>query len=160
MRMVMVVMVMIVMIMITAAVVSRYGSRGVATAVVNGSCGGVATAVVNRSCRCVAAAVVNRSYIVVAATVIGGSGVVATTVITVHPVVLHIALTGSIVHLITSVIIHNVLLSMKLHRKVRLHVYSMNNYGIGAYNWGRKIGGSYCDRNTACLPRQVRCEIK
>jgi len=129
MRMVMVVMVMIVMIMITAAVVSRYGSRGVATAVVNGSCGGVATAVVNRSCRCVAAAVVNRSYVVV-----------ASTVVTVHLVtVLHITLTGSIVHLITSVIIHNVLLSGKLHRKVRLHVYSMNNCGIGAYNWGRKI---------------------
>jgi len=108
----MIMIVVMVMLMITTAVVSRYGSRGVAAAVVNGS------------------------YIVVTATVVGGSGCVATTVITVHPVVLHIALTGSIVHLITSVIIHNVLLSMKLHRKVRLHVYSMNNYGIGAYNWG------------------------
>ena len=108
---------MVIVVVIAAAVVSRYGSRGVAAAVVNGS------------------------YIVVAATVVNGSYVVvATTVITVHPIVLHIALTGSIVHLITSVIIHNVLLSMKLHRKVRLHVYSMNNCGIGAYNWGSENG--------------------
>ena len=90
----------------------------------------VADAVVGRSCGGVAAAVVNGSYVVV-----------ASTVVTVHPVVLHIALTGSVVHLITSVIIHSVLLSGKLHRKVRLHVYSMNNCGIGAYNWGAKSRG-------------------
>ena len=111
---------------VAAAVVN--GSYVVVTAaVINGSCV-VAATVVNGSCRCVTSAVVDRSYVVV-----------ASTVVTVHPVVLHIALTGSIVHLITSVIIHNVLLSGKLHRKVRLHVYSMNNCGIGAYNWGRKI---------------------
>ena len=82
------------------------------------------------------------SAIVVTATIVNGSYVVvASTVVTVHPVVLHIALTGSIVHLITSVIIHNVLLSGKLHRKVRLHGYSMNNCGIGAYNWGARWGG-------------------
>ena len=123
--------------MITAAVVGR-------------SCRSVAATVVSRSCRSVAAAVVVGSAVVIAvivaaAIVVAGAGFyasdrcVASAVVTVHPVVLHITLTGSIVHLITSVIIHNVLLSGKLHRKVRLHVYSMNNCRIGAYNWGRKI---------------------
>ena len=119
-------MMVMVMIVIAAAVVGR--SCVVAATVVSRSCRGVAATVVNGSYGGITTAVVNRSYVVVAAAVV-----------TVHPVVLHIALTGSIVHLITSVIIHNVLLSMKLHRKVRLHVYSMNNCGIGAYNWGRKI---------------------
>ena len=105
-------------------------------AVIGRSCVVVTAAVVNGSYRGVTAAVVNRLYGGVATAVVNGSYVVvASTVVTVHPVVLHIALTGSIVHLITSVIIHNVLLSGKLHRKVRLHVYSMNNCGIGAYNW-------------------------
>lgn len=99
----------------------------------------VAATVVNGSSRSVAAAVVNGSYGSVAATVVNRCGGVTSAVVTVHTVLaLHIALTGSVVHLITSVIIHNVLLSMKLHRKVRLHVYSMNNCGIGAYNWGRE----------------------
>ena len=138
-------MIMMMVLMVTAAVVGRScvvaatvvsrSCRGVAATVINGAYGGVTATVVSGSGIVVAAAVVNRSYVVVTATVV-----------TVHPVVLHIALTGSVVHLITSVIIHNVLLSGKLHRKVRLHVYSMNNCGIGAYNWGRRGGEEVAEK--------------